>query len=386
MSEQKSLDILDAATSVTDLRILLGDRNPAFSVAVMKSVIIVGAADEGMRVASFCREKGIEIVAICDDDPTKLGAEAEGCKVISVSDLEEQSKETPVLIASHRALKVQRRLREMGFVNVAPLAVIEAMDPDSFSPHMFYDGLFEDLFDNRDQYRALNDILADDFSRRVLDRVLAYRLTLDAEVLAPIVEWELYAPKDLFDYSDDEVYVDGGAFDGDSIRLFIERVKGNFSRVIGFEPDSGTFQYLKANFADEPRVELINKGLHRCEATLNFDNAGTRGSIITEETQSGSVEIPVVGLDDVLKGDRVSFIKMNIEGAELEALRGSRKSIAKWHPRLAISGYHRPTDLWQIPALIRDLDPHYKLYLRQHDGGVIETVVYALTEERSVSR
>jgi hypothetical protein len=68
---------------------------------------------------------------------------------------------------------------------------------------------------------------------------------------------------------------------------------------------------------------------------------------------------------------------MNIEGAEIEALRGARNLIQKHAPKLAISGYHRPSDLWEIPALIRELNPDYKLSLRQHDGGTIETVIYA---------
>jgi hypothetical protein len=69
---------------------------------------------------------------------------------------------------------------------------------------------------------------------------------------------------------------------------------------------------------------------------------------------------------------------MNIEGAEQEALRGAAESITRWRPKLAISAYHRARDLWQIPALVREIHAGYRLFLRQHDGGVIETVLYAL--------
>jgi FkbM family methyltransferase len=145
--------------------------------------------------------------------------------------------------------------------------------------------------------------------------------------------------------------------------------------VLAFEPDKNTFKRLAANFAGEKRVEPINAGLHRRKATLHFDNAGTRGSILVEK---GGIEVPVVGLDEVLGGDRVTYIKMNIEGAELEALKGGERAIKRWAPKLAISAYHRPSDLWQVPDMVRSLRPDYKLYLRQHDGGVIETVLYAL--------
>jgi FkbM family methyltransferase len=169
--------------------------------------------------------------------------------------------------------------------------------------------------------------------------------------------------------------VDGGTFDGDTIRLFIDRVQGRFSRVLGFEPDPGTFGRLKNNFASEPRVEPINAGLHRDHGTLRFHDAGTRGSVLVS---TGGVTVPVVPLDGVLKGDRVTYIKMNIEGAELEALEGAAKSIKRWAPKLAISAYHRPDDLWRVPEKIHELRGDYSLYFRQHDGGIIETVAYGL--------
>ena len=84
-----------------------------------------------------------------------------------------------------------------------------------------------------------------------------------------------------------------------------------------------------------------------------------------------------VGLDELLDGARVSFIKLNIEGSELEALRGARRSIRSWKPKLATSVYHRPSDLWEVPELVRSLNQDYRLYVRQHDGGVVETVLYA---------
>jgi hypothetical protein len=74
---------------------------------------------------------------------------------------------------------------------------------------------------------------------------------------------------------------------------------------------------------------------------------------------------------------------MNIEGAEIDALCGARSTIKRWMPKLAISVYHRPSDLWRIPRLVRELGPHYDLFLRQHDGGVIETVLYAIARSHA---
>jgi FkbM family methyltransferase len=357
------------------LRARLATQHPGFRSGKPGQIAIVGAADEGVRLAEICAAIGTRVVAIVDDNPAKLGTTVGPLHVGKVDSLDALSRDVPVVIASHRVLKVLERLQAMGFQNVAPFALLQVLNPTDFPPHMFYTQLLEDLAAQRDKYAALASRLADDKSRRVLDCVLGFRQTLDARVLAPEIEWDLYGPTSLLSYRDDEVYVDGGTFDGDTIRLFIARVKDKFERVIGFEPDKNTFKRLAANFAHEPRVETINAGLHRRRDTLHFDNAGTRGSILVE---SGGIEVPVVGLDEVLAGRRVTYIKMNIEGAELEALHGAQNSIRTWAPKLAISAYHRPSDLWEVADVITAIRPEYKLYLRQHDGGVIETVLYAL--------
>ncbi len=164
--------------------------------------------------------------------------------------LERLSKSTPIVIASHRLLHGTQRLRALGFETVVPFAMLQVLAPDIFPPHMFYADLLEDLCAHRSEYELLHSRLADDNSRQVLDAVIGFRRTLDPAVLRPVLsEHDLYAPEGLFEFADDEVYVDGGSYDGDTIRTFIERVHGRYSDVYAFEPDPVTFAKLKANFA-----------------------------------------------------------------------------------------------------------------------------------------
>ena len=361
--------------SVAEVRQALAARYPAFTADHLRELAIVGAAEEGRRLLALCAERGIAVRGIVDDDPRKQTMRIDSHRVCPASSLDSLDRSTPVVVASHRVLRPVERLRGMGFTHVAPFALLQVLDPERFAPHIFYVGLIEDLLEHRSRYVELAALVADDMSRRVLDAVVGFRLTLEAEVLRPIVEEELYAPRGLLTYADDEVYVDAGSYDGDTIRLFMERVHGRFSRILAFEPDRATFERLVANFAAENRVEPFNLGLHRARAVLGFDDAGTRGSALVDR---GASEIPVVGLDEVARGDRVTYIKMNIEGAEIDALRGAGQTIRRWRPKLAVAAYHRPADLWQVPATIREIYPGYRLYLRQHDGGLIESVVYAL--------
>lgn len=366
---------LGGCPSVEAMRAALEGSYPGLARRRLGRLAVLGAAEEGERLVRLCARHGLDVVAVCDDNPEKHGLAVAGHRVAPVETLAALDRSVPVVVASHRLLNAVERLRGMGFDQAAPFAVLQILHPDSFPPHMFYAGWLEDLFENRDKYTELFNMLADEESRRTLDAIIGFRLTLDPAVLRPVIDRELYDPKGLLSLTETEVYVDAGAYDGDTVRLFIERVGGRFSRILAFEPDPASYERLAADFADDLRVEAVNKGLHRRSALLRFDSGGTRGSLFSEE---GAGEVPVVSLDEVLGEDRVTFIKMNIEGAELNALKGAGRTIAKWAPRLAISAYHRPGDLWRVPFLILELRPKYRLYLRQHDGGAVETVAYAL--------
>jgi FkbM family methyltransferase len=369
------LSAIESAATPDVLRADLLARNPKFGPATLHEIAIIGAADEGNRLAALCAAHGIRVAAIADDDPAKVGTSVLDHRVVPTSALAGLDRATPMVIASHRVLGAVERLLSLGFSAVAPFALLQALSPDMFPPHMFYDGLLEDALEHRGHYRWLEPELADDWSRKVLDAVLGFRLTLDPRLLRPVLEPDLYNPAGLIRYRDHEVYVDGGSFDGDTVRLFMARTRGRFERIYAFEPDPKTFETLRRNFAADSRVEPINAGLHRRKGTLRFRDDASRGAIFAPD---GQTEIDVTTIDDVLGDQRVSFIKMNIEGAEIDALHGAEAAIRRWLPRLAISAYHRPSDLWRIPKLVRELSADYDLYLRQHDGGVIETVLYAL--------
>jgi len=375
-----SLAKLATARSVEDLRASIVRHNNGFNARGMDEIAIVGAGPEGERLADLCTKCGIKILALVDDNSAKLGGILAGRKIEPTTRLTQLARSTPVIIASHRVLGATQRLRALGFSTVLPFAALQTLLPETFPPHMFYDGWLQDLFDHKEFYGLLNERLADDRSREVLEAVLAYRLTADPVALQAIIEQGryhqgLYHPAGLFELGDDEVYVDAGAYDGDSIRWFVDRIADRYERILAFEPDPTTYARLKQNFAGEKRIETINAGLHREKGELRFRDDASRGAIFAED---GEIRMRVVSLDSMLGGARASYIKMNIEGAEIDALHGARTTIEHWMPKLAVSVYHRPSDLWRIPQLVCELAPRYALFLRQHDGGVIETVLYAI--------
>ena len=129
------------------------------------------------------------------------------------------------------------------------------------------------------------------------------------------------------------------------------------------------------------KVCLIKKGLWSCEEILNFyENKFNSGSKIVNDA-SGSTTIMTTFVDSILNGGEVTFIKLDIEGSELEALRGASESIRKYHPLLAISVYHKPSDIVDIPTYIKNLVPEYELCLRSYHEENTEIVLYAIFPE-----
>lgn len=372
--ERRGLARLAVASDVAALRQDMLSRVPQFASGDPKQVAVLGTGPEGQRFVETCDSRRIEVVGVFDGNARKRGLKCAGRPILPSEALTRLPRSVPVVIASHRTLGACEGLRAQGFAAV-PLPLLQVAVPERYVPHVFYGRLLEDLFDNREKIAALERSLADEQSRRTLDAVVAFRLTMDPVELREVIDWDLYGASGLVPLGPEETYVDGGAFDGDSIQMFIEHVGGRYTGIYAFEPDRETFARLTARFGAAPRVELLNAGLFSRSGRLGFAADGSRAARIDA---SGSGNIQVFGLDDVLRDKPVTYIKMNIEGAEIDALAGAEKAIRRWAPKLAISVYHRPSDLWHIAEIVRWLRPDYRLYLRQHDGGLIETVLYAL--------
>ena len=189
----------------------------------------------------------------------------------------------------------------------------------------------------------------------------------------------LFFDQDYFDlpYLDlqDEFFVDAGALDGDStISMFKFCKEGSHSYVI--EPSPEQFAHTQECLKNYPNVEYFQCGLYDENTTLHFDATDTTGA--ARVTEDGNITIEARKLDDLLQSKKVTFIKMDIEGSELAALRGAEQIIREQRPKLAICVYHKLEDIWEIPSLILSYCPEYKLYLRHYSMSDIETVLYAI--------
>lgn len=183
-----------------------------------------------------------------------------------------------------------------------------------------------------------------------------------------------------------EVFIDGGSCDLNTSIRFLNWCNAECDKVYAFECDRRGVKLCQERLQRITKLsavtELIPKGLWSEETTLHFFEASyVSGSNVTKNARAGTVDIETESIDHVLKGERATFIKMDIEGSELEALKGAEKTILKWHPLLAISLYHKLEDIVTIPSYIKSIVPEYKLYIRNYHEEYTETVLYAIYPE-----
>ncbi len=226
--------------------------------------------------------------------------------------------------------------------------------------------------------------LCDKKSVDTFENLLKYRVCNDAEMIKKVYEsgHKQYFPVDEFlPICQDEVFVDAGGYNGETSYQFAQWTGDSYSKIYILEPDrlmaAVTREYIKIK--NLQNVILLNKGAYSCETELSFHSDFLSGS--SHITGDGERSIQTISIDGMLAGDRASFIKMDIEGAETEALIGAEKTITKYRPKLAISVYHNEDDLWKIPYYIRKKYPWYKLYMRHYTTITTETVLYAVEDK-----
>ena len=239
-----------------------------------------------------------------------------------------------------------------------------------------------EILEHLDQIGEVCDMLRDDRSKQTYLNVLMYRLTFnrDYALRAYSVDPQYFIPS-FRDLGKDEVYVDCGAYIGDTMQDYCRYNQPPKTAYL-FEADALNVQAIKAdlNERDLSRVHIIQAGVYRYTGDLYFVKKNGTEGYLSETEEKDSQRIPVTTIDDAVK-DRVTFIKMDIEGSEKNALVGASGHIRESLPRLAVCVYHSVSDLWEIPLMIRREFPGYTRFeLRHHTGFFSETVFYASQE------
>ncbi len=272
---------------------------------------------------------------------------------------------------SIRPVSAHERLSGIDGVRVLSYADLVRADPEFPLPD-FVATFRSDYVRNEDKWRFLESSLSDQRSLSVLDSLARYRLTGDYRHMAGFsVRFNEQYFDPIVPLSDEEVFVDCGGFDGDTVLEFCSR-NPQYRQIYLFEPSPSNFERARVRLQGFENLSLIPMGVSDVRGTLAFDpSAGSASSV----SAAGSMTIDVVSIDECIS-QPVSFIKMDLEGWELQALKGARQHILEDHPKLAISVYHHASDFWRIPEYVLGLRGDYSVYLRHYSEGWSETVMY----------
>ncbi|MDR2507110.1 MAG: FkbM family methyltransferase [Candidatus Accumulibacter sp.] len=344
-------------------------------------LVLYGAGRLGGVFLDICRELGIEVARFCDRSVTD---EYEGIEVIDPQTLKSRFPNAFVVVSS-----------STHNYNDEICGILRRLDfpPERIIPcpvdYPCFDSLRRFSTRHLDGYAWAYDFFEDERSKQlVLDKL---RLVLCSRPLATNTQSACYYEEGFIPpLASTEIFVDVGAYIGDTAEDFIGRFQKagrqqQDCRVHAFEPDAVNYAQAVRRLSRYTNVKITQKGLWSTETELVFTpNAddGQQSSFVAGSATGEKYRVPVTSLDayfrDEAEGKLPTFIKMDIEGAEKEALLGAVEIIRQNKPRLAICAYHNLEDIYELPRTILAIRKDYRFALRQHDPGYWNTVLYAV--------
>lgn len=352
-----------------------------------RPLVLYGAGNLGCRTASLLRSNGISVAAFIDNDEGRWGTNLEGIPILSPSEGSSRLADHGLVIVTvwraeggHDFRVTRDDLRKRGWSQVESfIALFWGLGVDAL-PYITID-LPSNVLASRDEVLGAADLWSDERSLREFVGQVRWRLTGDFAALPP-PEPDQYFAAGIVSVKPDEVFVDCGAFTGDTM-LDVARRVGSWRAYHAFEPDPASFEMLKASLATLPARLADSVHLHRAATadrsfTAQFNASGMGSASLSA---SGAYEVECIAIDQVVADP--TFIKMDIEGAEAAAISGASKAIRERRPLLAIAAYHKQADLWELPKLVHDLEPAYRLFLRPHVAEGFDTVLYAVPPDRN---
>jgi FkbM family methyltransferase len=350
--------------------------------------VIFGSGALGRILLTACRASGVKVVAFADNNRTVQGTAIEGLPVMSPADAVARCNESAwFLIGVFNSAAPMRQLRELGAKRIVPYPAFywKFVSTIPWAPGIELPSrIVADAAAMRAGYACLDD----DRSREEFAAQIAWRCTLDyARLPAADPGADIYFAPDLVRLGDDEVMVDCGAFDGDSVRLFAGRVNGRFKHIYACEPDEKNRRAFGAYLdglpsAQRDRVTVLPYAVGAKDGVVYFNTSGTAGSHMTADATTDAIDCRT--LDTLMADALPTFIKMDIEGAEPDALGGAAATLKRARPILAVCAYHVSEHLWTLPAIIKAAVPDYRISLRRYAEECWEMVYYAVPPERAI--
>lgn len=319
-------------------------------------VIVYGMGNGADKVLGGFDQHGIKVSGIAASDDFVRGQSFHGFKVKKISEFEKEFGDFIIITAFGTALPdVMEHIFSLSEKHRL-LAIDTPVYGDNIWDMHFYE---ENKYDIERAY----DLMADSKSRDVYEKLINYKLSGEPQILRSAYSSKEEVFADILRLSQNESYLDLGAYCGDTIDEFLHYTFGKYEFITALEPDRKTFAKLKSHTEQLNNIRLFRMGIWSEDREIMFENSAGRGSSIQYD---GKETLAVTKIDTLYSRRRLSYLKMDVEGSERQALIGGIKTICRDRPKLNIAVYHRSEDIFSIPLLINDICPDYRIYMRQH--------------------
>ncbi|GKX65531.1 FkbM family methyltransferase [Inconstantimicrobium mannanitabidum] len=345
-----------------------------------KDLVVFSASTGGKKIIDYLSQYNMKVKYILDNNQKLQQGYINKIKIISVEQFthEKQFNDMLVLIGSNNYLEqMKNQLLENGVKEQ------NIITPDLISDRFAYflgDGINDRqiIQANINEIEKVINMLDDEKSKFIYKDVLQIRYDDFLEVdkrEQKIAIHPQYFNNEIFELTDNEVFLDIGSYNGDTIIEFKNYVNGKYKCIYGFEPETSLYEIACENTKNIKNLELFKLGLSSKNTRLKFKSEGA-GSRSCDDNEEFDFYIDTIRGDELFIDKKPTYIKMDIEGEEMRALEGLKETIIKFKPKLAICIYHRNAydQFWRVPIYIKELVPEYKIKIRNHG---FDTVCYA---------
>jgi len=357
------------------------------------TIVLFGAGGLGRRTLAGLRAAGTEPVAFSDNRKDLWGTELDELRVLSPVDAAEEFGTSAAFVVTiwgagspHRLAHTVEQLRSLGCETVLPTAWLYWRYADQLLPFYALD-LPSKLLGQAADVRRCFELLADDQSRHEFVDQVRWRLTGDPGHLSHPVSGEQYLVDDVARVVEGEVVLDCGAYDGDTLRSWLNVRGPSFKKYFAMEPDPHNrdlleqcIEGLESDIAERVQVLPYSVAGYTGEATFS-----ATGSLSSSIGDGDGITVQCIRLDDLeadFGEDIPTFVKIDVEGTEIDALGGGSGFLRRARPMIAIATYHCQDHLWRVPLAIHALWSEYLLYLRPHNEEGWDLILYAVPTDR----
>lgn len=318
-------------------------------------------------------KKYVEVDGVIDDF-----TRVQSSRKKSIYKIEDVPKDALILsVSTGSPLEVKEGLDKRGFESINYLSFYKYSNFDLKEPPFICD-FEEDYKNNKSKYEKVYSSLCDEKSKEVFTKVVNFKISFDLKFMEGFTNnhEEQYFDKELIPDIKEIVFLDGGSYVGDTLPSIIKNFP-DYKKIYCVEPNELHINIAKRGFGSHERIEFINCGLGKeklvCEENSNIKHHGTH------DYQALNIDT----IDNLIE-QKVDFIKLDIEGAEQDALIGARNTIKKYQPILAVCIYHKAQDWYKVPEIILNICSEYDIYLRHYMEGIYETVMYFIPKRYSL--